>query len=135
MASAIAAAAQPPRVLQGGTVLLAEDDPAVREVTAEVLKEMGYDVIEATDGASALRQLTALPRIDLLVCDLALPGGVNGRRVAETGRALRPGMKVLFITGYGESAEGANVPASDAPVLLKPFMLDDLSSQVHALMR
>lgn len=135
MASAVAAAAQPPRVLQGGTVLLAEDDPAVREVTAEVLKEMGYDVIEATDGASALRQLTALPRIDLLVCDLALPGGVNGRRVAETGRAMRPGMKVLFITGYGENAEGANVPASDAPVLLKPFMLDDLSSQVHALMR
>lgn len=135
MTSAVAAAAQPPRVLQGGTVLLAEDDPAVREVTAEVLREMGYDVIEATDGASALRQLTALPRIDLLVCDLALPGGVNGRRVAETGRALRPGMKVLFITGYGESAEGANVPASDAPVLLKPFMLDDLSSQVHALMR
>lgn len=131
----VAAAVRPPRVLQGGTVLLAEDDPAVREITAEVLREMGYDVIEATDGASALRQLTALPRIDLLVCDLALPGGVNGRRVAETGRALRPCMKVLFITGYGESAEGANVPVGDAPVLLKPFMLDDLSSQVHALMR
>ncbi|PJI51668.1 hypothetical protein CTI14_55640 [Methylobacterium radiotolerans] len=50
-----------------------------------------------------MRQLTALPRIDLLVCDLALPGGVNGRRVAETGRTMRSGMKVLFITGYGET--------------------------------
>lgn len=129
------AVATPPRALQGGTVLLAEDDPAVREVTAEVLKEIGYDVIEATDGASALKLLTTQARIDLLVCDLALPGGVNGRRVAETGRTLRPGMKVLFITGYGESAEGDNVPAAGAPVLLKPFTLDELASQVHALMR
>lgn len=125
----------PPRALQGGTVLLAEDDPAVREVTAEVLKEIGYDVIEATDGASALKHLTEQARIDLLVCDLALPGGVNGRRVADTGRTLRPGMKVLFITGYGESAEGDNAPAAGAPVLQKPFTLDDLAHQVHALMR
>ena len=129
-----AQASPPPRTLQGGTVMLAEDDPAVREVTAEVLKEMGYDVIEATDGASALKHLTDAARIDLLVCDLALPGGVNGRRVAETGRTLRPAMKVLFITGYGESAEGANAPAAGAPVLLKPFTLDDLASHVHALM-
>ncbi len=132
--AADAAAAAPPRALQGGTVLLAEDDPAVREITAEVLKEIGYDVIQATDGASALRLLATHARIDLLVCDLALPGGVNGRRVAETGRSLRPGMKVLFITGYGESAEGANAPAAGAPVLLKPFTLDDLANQVHALM-
>ncbi len=129
------ASAPPSRALQGGTVLLAEDDRAVREVTAEVLKEIGFDVIEATDGASALKHLTTQARIDLLVCDLALPGGVNGRRVAETGRTLRPGMKVLFITGYGDTAEGGNATAAGAPVLLKPFTLDDLASQVHALMR
>jgi len=130
-----AATAEPPRVSQGETVLLAEDDAAVREVTAEVLKEMGYTVLEVTDGASALKHLNANARIDLLVCDLALPGGMNGRRVAEMGQALRPGMKVLFITGYGESAEGANAPAQGAPLLLKPYTLDDLMREVHALMR
>lgn len=130
-----AATAEPPRVSQGETVLLAEDDAAVREVTAEVLKEMGYTVLEVTDGASALKHLNANARIDLLVCDLALPGGMNGRRVAEMGQALRPGMKVLFITGYGESAEGANAPVSGAPLLLKPYTLDDLMREVHALMR
>ncbi|CAB3685390.1 MULTISPECIES: ATP-binding protein [Achromobacter] len=129
------ASVSPSRVLQGRTILLAEDDPAVREITAEVLKEIGFDVIEATDGASALKHLTTQARIDLLVCDLALPGGVNGRRVAETGKTLRPEMKVLFITGYGETAEGNNAPATGAPVLLKPFTLEDLASQVHALMR
>ena len=135
VAPAAAATAEPPRASLGETVLLAEDDPAVRAITAEALKELGYAVLEAADGASALEHLAADQRIDLLVCDLGLPGGVNGRQVAEAGQALRPSLKVLFISGYGDNAQAGPLPAGGAPMLPKPFTLDELARQVHALMR
>ncbi|MNT20953.1 Blue-light-activated protein [compost metagenome] len=91
---------------------------------------MGYAVIEAADGASALKRISSDIRLDLLICDLGLPGGMNGRQVAEAAQALRPGLKVLFISGYG--ANGAD--AAD-PVLPKPYALEDLARHVHALLR
>lgn len=129
-----AARAEPPRALQGETVLVAEDEPAVRAVTAEVLTELGYAVIEAADGASALRRLSSDIRLDLLICDLGLPGGMSGRQVAEAGRVLRPGLKVLFMTGYGQNAHGEGGLEPGTPVLSKPFALEDLAQRVHALM-
>lgn len=126
---------EPPQALPGETVLVAEDEPAVRAVTAEVLKELGYAVIEATDGASALRRLSSDLRIDLLICDLGLPGGMDGRQVAQAAQALRPGLKVLFMTGSGQNAHGADGQPASAPALAKPFALEDLAQRVHALMR
>lgn len=129
------ARAEPPRALQGETVLVAEDEPAVRAVTAEVLKELGYAVIEASDGASALRRLSSELRLDLLICDLGLPGGMSGRQVAEAGLVLRPGLKVLFMTGYGQTALGEGGLPAGTPILPKPFALEELARRVHALMR
>ncbi|MFD4837508.1 ATP-binding protein [Achromobacter sp. NPDC058515] len=127
--------AEPPRASQGQTVLVAEDEPAVRAVTAEVLQELGYAVVEATDGASALRRLSSDMRLDLLVCDLGLPGGMSGRQVAEAARVLRPGLKVLFMTGHGQNAYGEGGLEPGTPVLPKPFALEDLAQRVDALMR
>ena len=113
----------------GGTVLLVEDEPAVREVTAEVLRERGHRVLEAGDGPAGLRLLAA-GRVDLLVTDVGLPGGLNGRQVAEIARERRPGLPVLFITGYaGGVLDGRLAPGTE--VLGKPFKLDALAGKVR----
>jgi signal transduction histidine kinase/CheY-like chemotaxis protein len=118
-----------PRAASGLTVLVAEDDVAVMAVVSETLSELGYIVLSAVDGASALRLLSAPAPIHLLICDIGLPGGMDGRQVADAGRMLRPDLKVLFITGSG--ARAGDEPG--APTLPKPFSLDELARQVHAL--
>ena len=93
-----------PRAEAGQTVLIVDDEPTVRMLVVEVLEDLGYAAIEAHDGTTGLAILRSQARIDLLVTDVGLPGGMNGRQVADAGRVLRPGLKVLFITGYAESA-------------------------------
>src|SRR3546814_4020134 len=79
------------------TVLVCEDDDKVRAYTVDVLKELGYRVIEANDGAAALRALDAAAQsIDLLFTDVILPGGMTGADIAQQARAQQPGLKVLF---------------------------------------
>jgi light-regulated signal transduction histidine kinase (bacteriophytochrome) len=119
----------------GGTVLVVDDEPAVRMLVGDVLRDMGYDVIEAADGPEGLHILRSRRDIDLLVSDVGLPGGMNGRQLADAARVHRPGLKVLFITGYAESAawEGG-VPDPDMQVLTKPFALDVLTAKVEAMM-
>ena len=85
------------------TVLVVEDEPEVRGLIVEVLSELGYHAIEAGDGPEGLEKLRSRHRIDLLVTDIGLPG-LNGRQIADAGRELRPGLKVLFMTGYAENA-------------------------------
>ena len=121
--------------MRGVTILIAEDDAAVLAVAAESLKDLGYMVAEAADGAAALRRLASSEPLDLLICDLGLPGGINGHQVAEAARRLRPGLKVLLMTGSGMDAVDASVVEPAQPVLPKPFALEDLARQVHALMR
>jgi nitrogen-specific signal transduction histidine kinase len=87
----------------GETVLVIDDEPAIRMVIGEVLAENGYRVLEAADGPSGLRMLQGVSRVDLLITDVGLPGGLNGRQVAEAARSERPGLKVLFITGFAET--------------------------------
>ena len=87
----------------GETVLVVEDEPVVRGVILEMLAEQGYRTREAVDGPSGLNILRSDAPIDLLVTDVGLPG-MNGRQLADQARELRPGLKVLFITGYAESA-------------------------------
>lgn len=87
-----------------GVVLVVDDEISVRSLVVEVLREMGFDTLEAGEGSAALAILRGKQGIDLLITDVGLPGGMNGRQVADAGRELRPGLKVLFITGYAEAA-------------------------------
>ncbi|EQM68576.1 response regulator [Pseudomonas tohonis] len=119
----------------GETVLLVDDEPAVRMLMADVLNELGYTVIEAEDGAAGLKLLRSDVLIDLLITDVGLPGGMNGRQMADAGRELRPGLKTLFITGYAESVFTGNTPLQPAMhVLTKPFSVDALGSRVRELL-
>ncbi len=120
----------------GETVLIIDDEPTVRMLLAEVLADQGYATLEAADGPTGLEILRSAARIDLLVTDVGLPGGLNGRQVADAARAHRPGLKVLFITGYAENAavgDGSLEPGMD--VITKPFALNALGARIHKMMR
>jgi len=123
-----------PAAEQGETVLVVDDEPTVRMLVAEVLQELGYTAIEAADGAAGLEVLQSSVRIDLLVTDVGLPGGLNGRQLADAGRAVRPGLKVLFITGYAENAVIGNGHLEHGmQVLTKPFAMEALANRIKDL--
>jgi PAS domain S-box-containing protein len=118
----------------GERLLVVDDDASVRAVACELLRESGYLVLEAQDGAAAMDILQSDIPLDLLVTDVGLPGGMNGRQVANAARSLRPGLKVLFITGYAEQAVmGNNALEAGMQILTKPFSLDVLSTRVRQL--
>ncbi|VVM55850.1 Sensor histidine kinase RcsC [Pseudomonas fluorescens] len=119
----------------GETILVVDDEHTVRMLLVEVLEELGYCVIEAADSAEGLKVLRSGVRIDLLISDVGLPGGMNGRQMADAAREVRPGLKTLFITGYAETAaiaQGHLEPGMH--VLTKPFAIDTLVSRVRRLM-
>jgi signal transduction histidine kinase/ActR/RegA family two-component response regulator len=123
-----------PRAEQGETVLVVDDEPTVRMLVTEVLTDLGYIAIEAVDGPAGLQVLRSNARIDLLVTDVGLPGGMNGRQVADAARVVRPRLKVLFITGYAENAvlsHGHLDPGMH--VLTKPFAMEVLASRIREL--
>ena len=108
-----------------------DDEATVRHLIDEVLDEAGYTVINAADGAAGLKVLQSGAPVDLLITDVGLPGGMNGRQVADAARQLRPGLKVLFITGYAENAAVGNGHLEHGMELLtKPFSIDALTSKV-----
>ncbi|RUQ46403.1 response regulator, partial [Corynebacterium pseudodiphtheriticum] len=115
------------------TVLIVEDDPAVRVLVSTVLKELGYAYVEAADAPSALPIIESEQRIDLMISDVGLPG-MNGRQLAEIGRQIRPELKVLFITGYAEHAAvrgGFLDPGMQ--LITKPFTFDMLTAKVREM--
>jgi PAS domain S-box-containing protein len=117
----------------GETVLVVEDEPVVRGVILEMLAEQGYRTLEAIDGPSGLRILRTKQRIDLLVTDVGLPG-INGRQLADQARETRPGLKILFITGYAESVAMADgFLEQGMEMITKPFELDNLSRRIRAM--
>jgi CheY-like chemotaxis protein len=118
--------------MTGHTVLLVEDEPAVRALAAELLRERGYVVLEAEDGPSGLKALAGAARVDLLVTDVGLPG-LNGRQLADAARVRRPRLPVLFITGYAGTALDDALPHG-MTVIAKPFALDDLIARVAAML-
>ena len=126
--------ADAPRAGEGETVLIVDDEPTVRMLVTEVLEELGYAAIEAGDGASGLKVLQSDVRIDLLVTDVGLPGGMNGRQMADAARLSRPGLKVLFITGYAENAVVGNGHLEPGMhVMTKPFAMEALASRIKDL--
>jgi len=115
----------------GKTVLVVDDEPSVRMLVTEVLEELGYIPVEASDGPAGLRMLQSDMRVDLLVTDVGLPGGINGRQLADAARTTRPDLKVLFITGYAENAIiGNGHLAPNMGVLTKPFVMETLARRI-----
>ncbi len=135
-ASLPAPVAHPGTATHGETVLVVDDEHAIRTIAVEVLEELGYRTLEAEDAATGLALLQSNARIDLLVSDVGLPNGMNGRQLAEAARLLRPGLNVLFITGYAESTVlgQGNLPPG-MQVLTKPFTMERLTSRIEALLR
>jgi signal transduction histidine kinase len=124
-----------PIAIHGETVLIVEDDPAVRVLVSTVLSDLGYAFVEACDGDSAVPILASAQRIDLLISDVGLPG-MNGRQLAEIGRQLRPDLRVLFITGYAEHAAvrgGFLDPGMQ--MITKPFTFDLLTAKVREMIK
>jgi PAS domain S-box-containing protein len=127
-------AGDPAEAKSGETVLVIEDDEAVRALVTAVLDEMGYAYMEAGDGNQALPILNSGQRIDLLISDVGLPG-MDGRRIAELARKVRPELKVLFITGYAKhSALNDDFLEADTEVMTKPFSLDALTNKIRDML-
>ena len=104
------------------------------ELVLEVLDDLGYASLQAKDGASALKILKSNTRIDLLITDVGLPGGMNGRQLADAALSLRTDLMVLFITGYAENAvinHGHLEPGME--IMTKPFQMEALGRKIRAL--
>lgn len=120
--------------LAGETVLIVDDEPSIRVLFTEVLEELGYTVLEAGDSAMGLRMLQSGARIDLLISDVGLPGGMNGRQMADAARVGRPKLKVLFITGFAEHAQLNDRHLEPGmAVLTKPFSVSVLATRVKEM--
>ncbi|QBF26157.1 response regulator [Pseudomonas tructae] len=122
------------RDLRDITVMLVDDEATIRMLVGEVLSDLGYERIEFADGHSALAALQKGVSIDLLISDVGMPGGMNGQQLVAAARKLRPGLKVLFITGYAEQAVlGNGVFEPTTRLLTKPFSLDSLAQRIEEM--
>jgi CheY-like chemotaxis protein len=119
----------------GETVLVVDDEEDIRMLITEVLAENYYSILEANDGAAALKILAGKRPVHLLVTDVGLPGGMNGRQLAEAARLARKDLKVLFITGYAENAAvGSGFLEPGMEVLAKPFAMSTLANKVRQML-
>jgi CheY-like chemotaxis protein len=117
----------------GETVLLVEDEPSVRLLIAEVLRELGYALIEAATAELALPILASNVRLDLMITDVGLPG-LNGRQLAEIGRHYRPALKVLFVTGYAEHAtKRGDFLGPGMKMVTKPFSMEAVAITIREM--
>ncbi len=137
--TAVPAVEPPPAVIEppptGETILLVEDEAAVRLVVATALTELGYRMVEAHDAPTALALLERSPGIDLLITDIGLPG-MNGRQLAERAQARRPDLKVLFMSGYAEKvAAGAELWSETTDLITKPFVVDSFAAKVRDILQ
>jgi CheY-like chemotaxis protein len=128
-----AADALAPAATENETILVCEDDEDVRAYTVEVLRELGYRVIEAPDGPSALREIERHDgAIDLLFTDVVLPSGMSGAALAGEAKALRPDLKILFTTGYARDAIVNNgMLEPNMQLLTKPYTIAQLATKVR----
>jgi len=123
-----------PRSDRGEAVLVVDDEPAVRMLVTEILDDLGYVAMEASDGPEALAFLHSNARIDLLITDVGLPSGMNGRQVADAARAARPELPVLFITGFAENAVVGDGPLEPGMELVtKPFSMEALGARIREM--
>ncbi len=124
-----------PSAASGESVLILDDEITVRMLLTDVLGDAGYRVFEAGDGAEALEILQSATPLDLMITDIGLPGALNGRQVAIKARALRPQLRILFITGYAESAAFSHEHLDTGMhVLTKPFAIDRFAARVRQIL-
>jgi len=118
---------------QGEVVVVIEDEEVVRTMIVDVLNELGYTALEATDGPSGLQLLEGTGHVDLLITDIGLPG-LNGRQVADAARLRRPRLKVLFMTGYAENAAASTgFLEHDMQLMTKPFPLEEMATRIRSM--
>jgi PAS domain S-box-containing protein len=117
----------------GGRILVVDDNELVREVSVQMLRELGFGVTEAESGHAALDALARGEAYDLLVIDIAMPG-LNGIETVRRAREMTPGLRVLYVTGYADFG-GMEHPNGDDPLIKKPFRLLELAAEVRAAMR
>jgi len=126
----------PPAAATGAVVLLVEDEPIVRMLMIEMLSDHGYTVQEAHSGRSGLNVVEAGVHLDLLITDVGLPGGMDGRQLADAVRQQRPNLKVLFVTGYAETASLGNGRREQGmEIMIKPFSVDAFLTKVQEMTR
>jgi PAS domain S-box-containing protein len=126
--------AKPEPAANNETVLVVDDEAVVRMLVTETLADLGYNALEAGDATAGLKILQSDARIDLLITDVGLPGGMNGRQMADASRRTRPNLKVLFITGYAENAALGNGHLDPGmQVLSKPFAMDQLAARIRSI--
>jgi signal transduction histidine kinase len=131
----IAETTNAPRSADHETILVVDDEPLVRMVAVEILEELGYRVLEAGDGPTALKIFNSGQPIDLLVTDVGLPGGMNGRQLADALRVDRPDLRILFVTGYAENAVLNHGHLEHGMhVMTKPFLSDAFARRVKDLL-
>lgn len=119
----------------GKKVLVVDDEAIIRMLIVDVLTDLGYEPLEAHDGPSAVKILDSGVKLDLLISDVGLPGGMNGRQVADAARQKQPDLKVLFVTGYAENAAVGNGHLDPGMhVLTKPFPIDELSRRISEVL-
>ena len=124
-----------PRSEHGEIVLVVDDEPTIRMLISDTLAELGYRSIEVGDAASGLKVLQSDARVDLLISDVGLPGGMNGRQMVDAARISRPDLKVLFITGYADNAAIGNGNLEPGMhVLTKPFVMENLAARIKAVL-
>ncbi len=120
---------------RGETILVVEDDEGVRRSSVESLREIGYEVLEAGDAMEGVRLIVDRGGIDLLFTDVGLPGGVNGRALADAARSARPGLRVLFTTGYTRHAILQNGTLDPGVhFIAKPFNLAALAAKIREVL-
>jgi nitrogen-specific signal transduction histidine kinase len=119
----------------GKTILVVDDEPILRKLLGEMLRDLGYRVIEAADGAAGLQVLQSSQEVDLLISDIGLPGGMDGRQLADAAVGLRSKLKILFITGYAENeaVPGGGALEPDMQVVTKPFPLQLLAARIRSV--
>ncbi|KEY97991.1 chemotaxis protein CheY, partial [Sphingomonas sp. BHC-A] len=126
--------AELPRAKGEEIILVVEDEERVRHMSVDSLRELGYTIVQASDGEQALEMLTIQPRIDMLFTDVVMPG-INGRDLADRARASRPGLKILYTTGYTRNAIVHNgMLDPGVSFLAKPFTLDQLAAKVRQVL-
>jgi PAS domain S-box-containing protein len=132
--SAYPAASLPAAAVEA-SVLVVDDEAPLRTLLSEMLRDAGYSVMEAADASEALSLLRSQGRVDLIVSDVGLPGGMNGRQLADAARALHPELKIMLITGYAENAAiGGDLAASGMQIMTKPFALDAFANKVASML-
>ncbi len=114
------------------TVLVVDDEPLVAMLIIDVLGDLGFNTLQAADGQSGLEMLRSNRAVDLLITDIGLPGGMNGRQFAELARQEHPRLKLLFITGYAERSLAGVLPTG-SQLIAKPFSIDTLANTIAAM--